>query len=122
MRTIIVILGLLAVGKVATIEWLYRTASDDVIINAYRPRAVEACGTDARRFAVTGGDSVWSSDASIRLEIGARNSGVRFWQVDHPGWITQYRNPFLYLEAGPPAARLRCEYDIIKGAATAAKI
>ena len=122
MRTIIVILVLLAAGKVAAIEWLHRSASDDVIINAYRPRAVEACGVDARRFAVAGGDSVWTSDATIHLEIGPRNNAVRFWQVDHPAWTTHFRNPFLYLEAGPPAARLRCEYDIIKGAPTAAKL
>jgi len=122
MRKLAVFLMLLAAGKIATLEWLHRSATDDVVINAYRPRALDACSTDARRLAGTGGDTAWSSDTQIRLEVGMRDRDVRIWQVDNPAWSARFRNPYLHLEAGPPAARLRCEYDIINGTATASKV
>ena len=122
MRKLAVFLMLLAVGKIATLEWLHRSATDDVIINAYRPRALDACSNDARRLAVTGADAAWSPQTQIRLEVGMRASEVRIWQVDNPAWSARFRNPYLHLEGGPPAARVRCEYDIINGTATASKV
>lgn len=121
MRTLVIILALLAIGKVATVEWLYRSASDDVIVNAYRPRALEACGRDARR--AFGLDvAAWSLQTPVRLEIGSRGGSIRIWQVEHPGWAQRFRNPYLHLTAGAPGVQVHCTYDVVGGSVLASKM
>ena len=122
MRTLVVILVLMAAGKVATVQWLHRTTTDDVIVNAYRPRALDACSLDAQRLDVAGRPAPWTAETPIRLEIGTRAVRLQVWQVDHPAWAQRFRNPYLHLEAGQAAARVRCEYDILNGTAVASKI
>jgi hypothetical protein len=121
MRTLALFLVVVAMTKVTAVQWLYRSASDDVIVNAYRPRALEACGRDGRR--VLGLDaSIWAQPTQIHLEIGQRVSGVQLWQVDDPAWPQRWRNPFLHLTAGANGAQYQCIYDVMGGTASASKI
>ena len=122
MRTLVVILVLMAAGKVATVQWLHRTTTDDVIVNAYRPRALDACSLDAQRLDVAGRPAPWTAETPIRLEIGTRAVRLQVWQVDHPAWAQRFRNPYLQLETGQAAARVRCAYDILNGTAVATQI
>lgn len=121
MRTLALFLAFVAIAKVSTVQWLYRSASDDVIVNAYRPRALEACSRDARR--VFGLDaSAWAQPTRIHLEIGRRIDGVQLWQVDDPAWSQRWRNPFLHLTADANGSQYRCVYDVMAGTASATKI
>ena len=121
MRTLAILLAMMALTKVATVQWLYRSASDDVIVNAYRLRASEACGRDARR--VFGLDaSIWSQAAHIRLEMGKRGGGVYLWQVDDPTWTQSWRNPFLLFTVSASGNQFQCSYDVVGGSASASKI
>ncbi len=121
MRTMVLILFALATAKVATVQWLYRAASDDVIINAYRPRALDACGRDARRsFGLE--TAVWSEQVPIRLEIGKPNTPVRIWQIDDPSWPRRFRNPYLHVTAGSNGLQVACIYDVLAGTASAVKL
>ena len=122
MRTLAIILAIFALAKLATVQWLYRSASDDVIVNAYRPRALEACQTAAKRLALGVGDKVWSQETVARLEIGQRHGGVHIWQVDRPEWAARFRNPYLQLTAGGPGSQIQCTYDVLTGVAVPAKI
>ncbi len=122
MRTLIVFLVLAAFAKVATVQWLHRAASDEVIIAAYRPRALDACASDARRLKLPSDGAVWGQDTPISLEIGRRLRGIYVWQVDKPAWSERYRNPYLQLEARGPETRFRCEYDIVNGTAAVSRI
>lgn len=123
MRILVILLMLLAAGKVATLNWLHRAASDEVIINAYRPRAMDACSRDAHRLGLTAaGEKAWLVDPAIRLEIGKPLPSVFLWQVDQPAWITSYRNPYLHLSTGPATARMRCEYDVVNDTAAASRL
>ena len=122
MRLLVVILALLAAGKVATLQWLHRAASDDVIVSAYRPRALDACANEARRLSPPVDAASWAADTTIRLEIGRRGRGVRVWQVDDPAWPERFRNPYLHLESHSARAHVRCEYDIVNGTAAAGRI
>ncbi len=121
MRLLVVILALLAAGKVATLQWLHRTASDDVIISAYRPRALDACALQSRRLSPPVEAAAWVAETPIRLEIGRRSQRVRVWQVDDPAWPERFRNPYLHLEAQSATARIHCEYDIVNGTAAASR-
>lgn len=122
MRLLVVILALLATGKVVTLQWLHRAASDDVIIAAYRPRALDACAIEARRLTPPVDATAWAGETAIHLEIGRRGRGVRVWQVDDPSWAERFRNPFLHLETRGTPAHVRCAYDIVNGTAAAARI
>jgi hypothetical protein len=122
MRLLVVILTLLAAGKVATLQWLHRAASDDVIISAYRPRALDACAFETRRLSPPAEAATWSGDTAIRLEIGRRTRGVAVWQVDDPNWPERFRNPYLHLETLGARQRVRCEYDIVNGTAAATRL
>jgi hypothetical protein len=117
MRLLVVILALCAAGKVATLQWLHRAASDEVIISAYRPRALDACASESRRQSSPAETLAWSADTPIRLEIGRRMRGVAVWQVDDPNWPERFRNPYLHLETAGSRPRVRCEYDIVNGTA-----
>jgi hypothetical protein len=122
MRLLVVILTLCAVAKVATLQWLHRAASDDVIISAYRPRALDACASEARRVALPTETAAWSADTPIRLEIGRRMRGVAVWQVDNSNWPERFRNPYLHLETVGSRPRVRCEYDIVNGTAATSRL
>ena len=122
MRFIAITLWLLATAKVATLQWLYRASSDDVIVSAYRPRALDACSRDAHSVTLGLDGKAWTAVAPVRLEIGKPISGVYIWQVDQPTWQQRYRNPYLLLTAGTPMARLRCEFDIVNGTAVVSRI
>ncbi len=121
MRIVALLLACLAVGKIAVIQWLYRSASDEVIVSAYRPRAVDACGRDAQR--QFGLDvAAWSKDTPITLEIGKSSSAVHIWQVNDPAWSERYRNPYLHLTAQATGLQVACLYDVVSGTASARKI
>lgn len=121
MRILALALAFLAIGKIAVVHWLYQSASDDVIVSAYRPRALDACSRDALR--VFGLDTgAWSNGTPIKLEIGKRSSSIRIWQINHPAWSERYRNPYLYLSAQATGLQVKCAYDVVSGTAAIFRI
>jgi hypothetical protein len=121
MRILALFLALLAVGKIAFVQWLYQNASDEVIVSAYRPRALDACSRDAQR--LFGLDSAaWSKGTPIKLEIGKRNSPIHIWQINDPAWTERYRNPYLHLTVQATGLQVQCMYDVVSGQAATSKI
>lgn len=111
MRAIVYILALFAAFKIGAQEYLFRASARDVIVAAYRDRAIQACRGDA-------GSSIpaeaWGTPAEIRLSMGKSNLDVRLWQVDHRLWNARFRNPYLLVSpGGEKGAGLVCEYDIV---------
>jgi hypothetical protein len=117
MKTVVFILALLATLKVGHQEYLYRTATRDAIVAAYRDRAAQACGKDSKNASLGLNPQTWASSASAALVIGKNNLDVQIWQVDNQLWNARYRNPFLILSAGARAGQVYCEYDIVNAAA-----
>lgn len=117
MKAVVALLALLAALKIAYQEYLMRAAANDIIVAAYRERAVAACQRDVRGLQIVQ-PGVWSRPSQIRLVIGKSNLDVYIWQVDHALWNARYRNPYLFLAAGDRPNRIFCEYDIVGGAAS----
>ena len=115
MKALVVALVLLAAGKIGYHEYMFRRATNEVIVSAYRERAVTACQRDAKGQSLATA-SVWSNPKSVKLLIGKNNLDVFIWQVDHALWDARFRNPYLFLAAGD-SSRTYCEYDIVHGAA-----
>jgi hypothetical protein len=113
----VIALAALAVTKVAVQEHLYRSGTRDVLVTAYRDRAIAACQKDPRNQTLAASSSVWSRPTEIRVVIGKTDLNVWFWQIDHALWSARYRNPYLHIASTDRYAGVACEYDIVHGIA-----
>jgi hypothetical protein len=118
MKPVVLLLALLAAAKLCQQEYLFRTATRDAIIAAYKERAVQACQKDAKSLSSSLSPQLWTNPASIRVVIGKSSLDVYFWQFDHAMWNARYRNPYLFLDAGARPGAVHCEYDIVNAAAS----
>ena len=117
MRAVVFLLTLLAAAKLAHQEYLFRSATREAILGAYRGHAAEACQREARSQAPGLTAQAWASPAAIELLIGKAGVDVNLWQVDNALWNVRYRNPYLVLTAHQNAGAIYCEYDILNAAA-----
>lgn len=117
MKAIVVFLVLLAAAKIGYHEYMFRIATNEIIVAAYRERAITACQRDTKAQTPTDGAN-WSRPQSVRLVIGKSNVDVQIWQVDHTLWNARFKNPYLFLAGNERGSRLYCEFDIVNGAAS----
>jgi len=117
MRYVVVVLALLAAVKIATQEYMFRTSAREVIVSAYRDRALLACQRDARTTPFAAMANIFGRPGDIKLTIGKSDLDVFLWQVDHHLWNARYRNPYLLVTAGDRTTSLMCEYDVVHDAA-----
>ena len=117
MQAAVLVLGLLAAAKVGTQEYLYRGGTRDVLVTAYRERAILACQKDPRNQGLVANTTAWTRPAEIRVVIGRSDLDVWFWQVDNTLWSARYRNPYLVLATADRSSSVQCDYDIVHGIA-----
>src|SRR5262245_51894707 len=122
MKAIAIFLAFLAAAKLGYQEYLFRTATREAMIGAYKEHAVQACQKDAKTHSFGLTPQAWANPKSIRLVIGKSSLDVYPWQVDHTLWNARYRNPYLFLTAGQRSGGVRCEYDIINAAAAISRM
>jgi hypothetical protein len=113
MRAVVLALAILAGVKIWTQDRLFRAATEDALIAAYRDRAVAACGKDAGRNA-----AAWLRPASVRLQIGRPDVAVDIWDVHNALWDVRYKQPVLLVSTTEEAGPAECIYDVTIGAAT----
>jgi hypothetical protein len=118
MKAVVFILALLASLKLGHHEYLYRSATREAIVTAYRESAAEACQKDVRNIVLGITAQAWADSPSIQLMIGKSGLDVHFWQVDNKLWSARYRNPLLVLSTGSRKGEVYCEYDIVNAAAS----
>ena len=122
MKAVVILLALLAAAKLGYQEYLFRGATRDALISAYREHAVQACQKDARSQTLGVGSQAWANPKAIRLVIGKSSIDVDPWQVEDPLWNARYRNPYLLLTAAVRSATVACEYDIVNAAASLSRM
>ena len=126
MRAVVVFLLLLAASKLGYQEYLFRAATRDAVIGAYREHAVQACQKDATNLSFGLGQQAWINPKTVKLVIGKSTLDVYPWQTDHAMWSARYRNPYLLLTAnqgpGQRSGAVRCEYDIVNAAAAVSRM
>ncbi len=121
MKTIVLILIVLAAGKIGAQVYIRQQSIEATILTAYREHAIAACrqsssyyapppayGTDAAAPAV--GEIV-----DVRLSVGKKDLDVRLWQTNNKYWSARYRDPFIVVETRTPTGVSVCEYDINNG-------
>lgn len=122
MRAVVIFLALLAAAKIGYQEYLFRAATHDAVVGAYREHAVQACQKDTGSRAHGVAAQAWSNPKSVRLVIGNRSLDVHLWQIDHAKWNARYRNPYLHLTASQGSDTVNCEYDIVNAAASVSRM
>jgi hypothetical protein len=113
MRGLVLVLVGLALLKIWTNDQIYRSATEDALINAYRSRAVDACQKERRKDVRNPTPAIsWANASTFHIIMGKRDVDVAIWDVDNPLWAVRYKYPLLVLKSGPQQDDLSCEYDI----------
>lgn len=119
MRALVLALALLAGLKIWIQDSVYRTATGDALLAAYRSRAADACAAVGGTLPAGGykqSAADWSQAAEPRVAVGNPAVQVRIWDVDNELWNARFRQPYIVLSA--EAAGLSCAYDILAGTAS----
>jgi len=118
MRALVLALALLAGLKIWAQDSMYRSATDQALISAYRDRAVLACQAAPQK---VGGSSTlagvsvnWARSTEERLVIGNPHLSVYPWEVEHELWNARYKTAYLILNS---PAGMDCVYDLAIGTA-----
>ncbi|MBS0240678.1 MAG: hypothetical protein JSS20_00785 [Proteobacteria bacterium] len=117
MRVLVLVLVLLAAAKIGAQYYLVSSAKNEIIVGAYRERAIGACGQTARTQHVDV-KPTWADNSDVRLVIGKSSLDVQLWQFDNRLWAARYKNPYLFLTMRDDAQKVFCEFDIVQGSAT----
>jgi hypothetical protein len=107
----------LAAGKLAAREHLYRGGTSDAIVLAYRERALDACrilGAEAKDAAAV---RAMNHPTEITMRVGDPSRPVMLWQVDREEWTVRFRNPQLLVAHRDRGAHYMCIYDVLTTAA-----
>ncbi|MFM7083741.1 MAG: hypothetical protein ACKOW3_01875 [Hyphomicrobium sp.] len=117
MRALLLILFILAIGKVWLKGELYKKATEEAMLSAYRIRAEIGCNdrpqTDPRGIPMTVGKIDWRKASNAEIIIGNHRVNVHIWEIKNPLWKTRYQAPFLKLTLRDQQILLYCYYDIM---------
>lgn len=113
-RAIVVILAVMACIKLGTHVYFYKTATNDIIIESYRTRAIAACTRNGQHGPLKVPSKAWRYPKRVELTIGKRDLDVYLWQIHHRLWDARYRHPYLVITADAHTAHIYCEYDIVR--------
>jgi hypothetical protein len=120
MRALVLTLALLAGLKIWAQDSVYRAATEEALVAAYRDRAISSCQRAPVKAEldrpINRATPNWASPSNIKVVIGKSSVPVYIWEVDHELWNARYRNPYLELSANG-TERLVCNYDIGHGTA-----
>ncbi len=114
MRALILALALLAAGKIWFQDSIYRAATEEALVAAYRTRAAEACAKSASVMPPGPNQEKavdWSAEAEPHVVVGNPAVPVRVWQLEHEQWNARFRQPYLILSV--ERASLSCAYDLL---------
>jgi len=120
MKYIVAILALLAVTKLYVQDQIYRSATSDALIAAYRSNAILACQKIRSDQPAGSAQTYWANPSAITVQVGRADLGVNLWQISDPRWDAAYRQPYLVLTSADPRSPLTCTYDINVNTATVA--
>ena len=118
MRIVVFILAALAAVKIYTQDQTYRAATTDVLIDAYRGKAIAACSDYRARQGLQTSSPGWSNTSPVALQIGRSDLDIGIWQFEDSRWEAAYRRAYLVLAPADPRSSLTCTYDITSGRAS----
>lgn len=117
MRVFVLVLLLLVAAKVGTQQYLVSKTKDEIIVAAYRERAVAACRHIARSTQLELPAS-WTPPREMQVVVGKSTLDVGLWQIDNVLWETRYKTPYLLFAIKNEPHPVYCQFNIAQGAAS----
>ncbi|MEZ5773197.1 MAG: hypothetical protein R3D33_00355 [Hyphomicrobiaceae bacterium] len=110
MRSLVLLVMLLAAGKVGYQDWVYRRALSETLVMTYRSDAVRACQREATRVQLTVSYVSWTEPAAIEVSVGrlADRAGL----IGRDLFDENARRPYVVITAREKPFRIVCEYDV----------
>ena len=118
MRSLVLLVGLMAAGKVGYQEYVERGALTEVLLNTYRQDATEACEREAKHRNFSVSYSAWSAPKDIAISLGRSSDSEPYWQIGESLLGPAERDPYVVIEARTEPYRIICDYDIVRQQAT----
>jgi len=122
LRLFVLMLALLAGGKIAWQEHTYRSALRDTVAAVFRERAVLACDRDSRTLKWNIPLHAWRNVQTIRVEVRTSNeTGLATWpgSLAEPAHAApQYGHPHLVLSVATRDGSIACTFDVLTSTAT----
>jgi hypothetical protein len=122
MRALILALALLAAVKIWFQDSIYRSATEEALVAAYRARAADACAKSASAMPPAPAQEKavdWQTEAEPHVAVGNPAIPVHVWQLEHELWNARFRQPYLILSVS--RANLSCAYDLLADKAEIAR-
>lgn len=117
MRIVVLVLALLAAGKVVSQEYRYRTSLTDAVVAAYRDRAAHACFVDSMSLGLPLAAKAWSQPDGMHVSIGKSQRETSGSHLTNPFRSTYQPTPHLVLVPAGRPRHVSCEYDVVNDTA-----
>ncbi len=114
MRSLLLIVAMLAAAKFGWQEWSDRSAMAETLINTYRQDAIEACQKEANSRNLKADTVSWRKPEAVTLVIGSGTAEESFWQVSDDMFRTKPATPMIVIVARRLPYKLLCEYDVVR--------
>lgn len=115
MKIIVLVLTLMAAGKVYMHYNFYRVAADAAIISAYKGKAIAACQKGHQGVTKATARFLWKTPGHVAVEVGNAALDISVWQIEHPNWEQRYRQASLVLTPADKLTKTRCRFDLKTG-------
>lgn len=114
MRGLVLVLLLLAAAKVGYQQYAVSTTKTEIIVAAYRDRAIGACERAAKLNQVEP-NATWARSRDVRLVIRNGSLDVSMLLGESGIWSARSKNPYLFLSTAGETYNVFCEFDIVQG-------
>lgn len=114
MRGLVLVLLLLAAGKVGYQQYAVSAAKTEIIVAAYRDRAIGACERAAKINQVEP-NAVWARSRDVRLVIRSGSLDLSMLLGENGLWGARAKSPYLFLSTAGEVRNVYCEFDIVQG-------
>lgn len=121
MRSIAMIIALLAAGKLGYQEYAYRITLADVVMTTYRQDAVVACQREAAQRNLSVSYVSWTKPEEMSLEVGRSGSDSKLGGLGDRLLDFGPRDPYLVIVARKLPFKIICEFDIVRQVATVSR-
>ena len=120
LRLFVLVLALLAGGKVAWQEHAYRSALRDTVASVFREQAVRACELDSRTLKLNIPSEAWRHVQTVRVEVRSSDTDPWPWASSSQSASRhgRYGHPLLVLAVPTRDGEIACTFDAVTSTAT----
>lgn len=117
-RAAFYLLLVVLIAKFAFEGYLYKRATERVLLATFRNQAIESCAHTGATGPMELPYEVWNHVSYVVVQIGKQEVDVRFWDVRNRLWEARYQKAYLRVTVQKWRRHIFCIYDIERGVAS----